>query len=83
MVPSGEFAVNLIRIASSIFLLAYAVYFMHSTMQDWSDNPVQTVIETLNYPVQNLQFPSITVCHGETNRPLTFGFAEAFLNYIR
>jgi hypothetical protein len=71
------------RIVVSLALLWYAVYFMQGTMQDWSDNPVQTVIETLNYPVQNLQFPSITACHGQSNSPLMFGFAEAYFNYIR
>jgi hypothetical protein len=52
-------------------------------MQDWSENPVQTIIETLNYPVLNLDFPSITVCHGEGTSPLHFGFIEAFFNFIR
>ncbi len=76
-------AVNAIRLTATLALLGYAVYFMQGTMQDWSDNPVQTVIEMLNYPIQNLHFPSITVCHGESNYPLHFGFVEAFFNNIR
>jgi hypothetical protein len=74
---------TILRLFASISLLVYAFVFINGTMGDWQENPVQTVIETTNYPVQNVPFPTVTVCPGEANRPLRFGFTEAFFNFIR
>ncbi len=72
-----------LRLLVSASLLAYAFFFISGTLDDWSENPVQTVIESTSFPVQNLPFPAITVCPGEGNRPMTYGFMETFLNFVR
>jgi hypothetical protein len=75
--------IRVLRIVASLSLLTYAFFFISGTLTDWEENPVQTVIESTAYPVQNIPFPSITVCPGANNRPMYYGFAETFFNFIR
>ena len=38
---------------------------IHSTIQtwnEWQDNPIITTINTTAYPIQNIEFPAITIC---------------------
>ena len=34
----------------------------YNTYVDWRQNPTITVINTTAYPIQNIEFPSITIC---------------------
>ena len=33
----------------------------------WYNSPIVTVLETLTYPIEELSFPTVTVCHRDSN----------------
>ncbi len=74
---------KLLRILASASLLVGALFFIWGTMDDWRENPVETVIDSTNYPVENVAFPAVTVCQGTANRAADFGFVETFFNFVR
>ena len=39
---------------------------------DWSENPMITTIDTFSYPVQNIQYPTLTVCYGDNYDPWAY-----------
>ena len=46
---------------------------IHSTIQtwnEWQDNPIITTINTTAYPIQNIEFPAITICSQGTAKDL-------------
>lgn len=56
--------------------------FIQSNLQEWSGHPVQTTIETTAHPIQNIPFPSVTICEGQDMAPRKFGFVEKFMNRL-
>ena len=48
---------------------------------DWNSNPVLTTLETSDYPVENLTFPSVTICR-EDNEPNCLEFAAKILDHV-
>ena len=42
------------------FLLVGVI--VYSLVLDWNDNPVITTIDTTEFPITNIQFPTITIC---------------------
>ena len=44
------------------------------------NDPLYTVIDTISYPVQDIPFPSVTVCPPGLDR---WGFVEKVMNYIK
>ena len=69
-----------LAIVASSFALGGLI--IRDVWQEWLDNPVLTTIESVSYPVQNLDFPTVTICgdsrldHGafEANVLDTFAF---------
>ena len=54
-------------------LLFYFIYIIHSTIEtwnEWQDNPTITTINTTAYPIQNIEFPAITICSQGTAKDL-------------
>ena len=39
---------------------------VNDAFSDWAENPIITTIDTFSYPVQNIQYPTVTVCYGDT-----------------
>lgn len=49
--------------AIAIFLgLGFASIFVHDLVLDWSQDPVTTSFDSVTYPVENVQYPTVTVC---------------------
>ena len=54
-------------------LLLYFLCSIHSTIEtwnEWQDNPTITTINTTAYPIQNIEFPAITICSQGTAKDL-------------
>ena len=57
--------------AASILSFFVAVSFLFAqTLMDWEKQPVLTSIETYTYPVEDVQFPTITICPSRYNRKI-------------
>ena len=42
------------------FCLASAAIMIHNAMEDWQTNPVITSIESIDFPLKEVQFPTLT-----------------------
>lgn len=48
---------------------------------EWSENPTVILVETTNYPVDRIPFPSVTICQQDTS-PNPWNFMEKLLNFV-
>ena len=49
---------------------------------EWTNNPAVILVETTDYPVDLIPFPSVTVCQ-EDNSLNPWNFLEKLLNFIK
>ena len=49
-------------------------------IQDWTDNPVLTTLDTIVAPIEDIQFPTVTVCPDESHDPDNWAAIETILN---
>ncbi len=49
---------------------------------DWNENPVLISVETTDYPVERIPFPTVTVCQKD-NDPNKMQFIEKILNHVQ
>ena len=49
-------------------------------MLDWEDNQTITTLESIANPIQDVHFPTVTVCPHEKNVPDNWSFLEKLLN---
>ena len=54
--------------------------FIHDSLSDWEENPVITTMDSIAAPVNDIQFPTVTVCHDEDKPPDNWAPLELFLN---
>ena len=50
-------------------------------ISEWNTNPVLIRVETTDYPVENILFPTVTICR-EDNSIDSFQFITKMLDYI-
>ena len=43
----------------AIIFTCYQIYSLH---RDWQDNPVITLLDTIAYPIEEIDFPAVTIC---------------------
>ena len=55
------------------------IYF---SFADWSANPVITTLDTIVAPIEEIQFPTVTVCQDESKAPDNWAFLETVMNSI-
>jgi hypothetical protein len=48
---------------------------------EWGSNPILTTVESSDYPVENIIFPTVTVCR-EDNKPNCFEFVTKIFDYV-
>ena len=48
----------------------------------WTDNPTITKLETINFPIEKVGFPTVTLCPENFN-PQRFGPAIHVLDYLK
>jgi hypothetical protein len=48
---------------------------------EWNNNPVIITVETTDFPVENISFPTVTVCR-EDNEPNCFEFVTKIFDYF-
>ena len=50
---------------------------------DWSDNPVITTLDTIAAPIDDIQFPTVTVCPGANEPSDNWAFLENLLDFSK
>lgn len=48
---------------------------------EWSTNPVIVTLDSLNYPTDNIPFPTITICDKE-NQPSMYAIVAKIMNHV-
>ena len=62
--------------------LTSAGYMINSAFTEWSDNPVITTLETISAPIDDIQFPTVTVCPDTKEPPDSWAFLENILDFL-
>ena len=76
---------NIARIYWSIILIlsfSYGVYQINDAMVDWSENPVITSVDTIDSPLREIQFPTVTFCHDDYFQPDNWAMTELVFNFF-
>ena len=56
---------------------------IQSALKDWADEPVITSLDSISYPIDTIQFPTITVCKNEyKEQPDNWAYLEKLLNLL-
>ena len=69
---------------SAIIVTGFSIagYMIHISLIDWEDNQTITTLESIATPIQNAQFPTVTVCPHENSPPDNWSFLEKFLDAV-
>ncbi len=51
-------------------------------IQDWDENPTITTLDSIAAPIQNIPFPTVTVCPDDSTLPDNWALPELILNAI-
>lgn len=62
--------------------LASAAIMIHNAWEDWEDNPVITSIESIDFPLKEVQFPTLTFCHEQYFKPDNWAILEVIFNFF-
>ena len=67
---------------AGIIVLGFSAagYLIYNSMLDWEDNQTITTLESIANPIQDVHFPTVTVCPHEKNVPDNWSFLEKLLN---
>lgn len=76
---------RLVWVLFILFGFTYTAYLVYNAYVDWERHPVQTTIDEVGLPVQELPFPAITLCDINSQkmpRRNRWMFVETLLNSV-
>ena len=59
-----------------------SIYLIQDSYSDWQNNPIITSIDTLESPLKEIQFPTVTFCHERYHAPDNWALPEILYNFI-
>ena len=59
-----------------------AGFLIVESLNDWESNQTITTLDSIATPIQEVQFPTVTVCPHEESPPDNWSFLEKFLNAL-
>ena len=67
-----------------ILAITFSTSQMTTLYNEWQDNPVITTLDTVALPIEEIEFPAVTICpQGSVNRILDSVLFKQFKEYIR
>ena len=73
---------RILWIAIIVTGFSLASFLIHDSVMDWEENQTITTLESITRPIQEVQFPTVTVCPNEKSMPDNWSFLEKFLNAL-
>ena len=74
---------SLIWLCTVFLSLLFAIWTSYNLYVSWKEDPVLTTIENFAYPIQNIEFPAITICpQGADNSILRSVLYKQFNEYL-
>ena len=55
----------------------------YKAYQDWNENPILMTVETLDSPLQDIEFPAVTLCPSNDFQPDNWDLTEKVLNMFK
>ena len=59
-----------------------ASFLIQAAFDDWEKHPVLTTLDTIAAPVQDIRFPTVTVCQDPYKQPDNWAYLETVLNTL-
>ena len=53
-----------------LFAMAFTTYQVITLYNDWQDQPVITTLDTVSLPIEEIEFPAVTICPQGTRREI-------------
>ena len=66
--------------ATLILSLCISMNMIFSGLKDWNDHPVLMNIDTLENPLDKIEFPAITICQANDFQPDNWAMTEQVFN---
>ena len=62
----------------------FSLYSTYKTYVEWQASPTITTIDTIAYPIKNIEFPAITICsQGAAKNVMETVLLQQFEEYLR
>ena len=85
---------NIFRIADkrSLFHVQFALIivgfiasgvFLNTSFNDWTSEPIITTMDSIAAPINDIQFPTVTVCQNGHRQPDRWAYLETVLNFVK
>jgi len=66
------------------FMVLLGAYWSVKAYNSWQDNPVITTVGTTAFPVEDIEFPAVTICgQGNNEEVLSAGFLKMFSDHLK
>ena len=65
-----------------ITFFTFAAYLIYQAFEDWSENQTITTISSIATPIQESQFPTVTVCQNPETSPDVWSFLEKLFSQV-
>ena len=59
-----------------------AILIINASFDDWNQNQIITTIESIATPIQEVQFPTVTVCQNTKTHPDNWSYLEKLVNIL-
>ena len=59
-----------------------ASHLIYHSLEDWKNDQTITTLDSISHPIQNVQFPTVTVCPNEQKQPDNWSFLEKYFNAL-
>ena len=74
---------RIIWIIVVVLALTFAICMSTTAYKNWKNNPVLTSVRTTGLPIENIEFPAITICtQGSANEVVDAALFQQFSNYL-
>ena len=57
-------------------------FFLNTSFDGWTSEPVITTLDTIAAPISQIQFPTVTVCQNDLKQPDRWSLIEKVLNFV-
>ena len=57
--------------------------FLNTSFNDWTSEPIITTMDSIAAPINDIQFPTVTVCHNNQRQPDRWAYLETILNFVK
>ena len=66
------------------FFYISSIYSTYISYKDWKDNPIITTVNTTAYPIEDIDYPAITICsQGASNDVMDGVLFRQFENWLK